>query len=144
MITKKIGQEFPDIITTGSFGKTWEDRDLMYIKLDARPNRSKSSSLSETESSSSSSEEKKESSSSTSGMTDDDFLKTLGKDVGNVYVQLDSDIKSIKKNLNKNLKLAQVNHIDNNLLKLKDEEDSSSQESSSGSTKTQEDVKSVS
>jgi len=29
-------------------------------------------------------------------------------------------------------------------LKLKDEEDSSSQESSSGSTKTQEDVKSVS
>jgi len=107
MITKKIGEEFPDIITTGTFGKTWEDRELKYIKLDARPNRTKQpGSLSETDSSSSSSEEKKESSPSSSSMSDDDFLKTLGKDVGNVYVQLDSDIKSIKKNLKKNLKLA--------------------------------------
>jgi hypothetical protein len=92
MITRKIGEEFPDIITTGTFGKTCEDRELKYIKLDARPKRSKSSSLSETESgSSSSSEEKKQ-----IGASDDDFIKSLGDDVKNVYVQLDQDMSTIK------------------------------------------------
>lgn len=34
MMIGKIGEEFPDIVTTGTFGKTWEDRELKYIKLD--------------------------------------------------------------------------------------------------------------
>ena len=140
MMTKKIGQEFPEIITTGSFGKTWEDRDLLYIKLDARKDKTKSSSLSEQESSSSSGEEKKVKSSN----DDEDFIKTLGTDVSNVYVQLDSDVKSIKKNLKKNLKLAQVNHIDYNLLKIKDDDDSSSDSSSESKKSESDSIKSIS
>lgn len=49
LITKKIGEEFPEIVTTGSFGKTWEDRELKFIKLDARKDKNKGNSLSETE-----------------------------------------------------------------------------------------------
>lgn len=102
MITKKIGEEFPDIITVGSFGKTWEDRDLKFIKLDARKdrNKDKTSSLSETDTTSSSAQEK---SGSMSSSSDDDFLKSLGADVHNVYVQLDQEISSIKQSLKKNI-----------------------------------------
>ena len=99
---KKIGEEFPDIITVGSFGKTWEDRDLKFIKLDARKdrNKDKASSLSETDTTSSSAQEK---SGSMSSSSDDDFLKSLGADVHNVYVQLDQEVSSIKQSLKKNI-----------------------------------------
>ena len=32
----KLAKEFPDIIKTRSIGKTWQDRDIMLIELDAR------------------------------------------------------------------------------------------------------------
>ena len=32
----KLAKEFPDIIKTRSIGKTWQDRDIMVIELDAR------------------------------------------------------------------------------------------------------------
>ena len=35
-LTKKLGEEFPEVITVGSIGQSWEHRDLLYIKLDAR------------------------------------------------------------------------------------------------------------
>lgn len=140
MITKKIGEEFPEIITTGTFGKTWEDRDLKYIKLDARKDKTKNTALSETESAPSAEPEKKES------VSDEDFIKSLGKDVSNVYVQLDQEISTIKKSLKKNLVgLAQVGHIDQNLLKLKDDDDNmSSGDSSNAESKKKEEIKSIS
>ena len=140
----KIGEEFPDIVTTGTFGKTWEDRELKFIKLDIHKGKSKGNSLSESdESSGSSSDEKKDSSSSSSMMSDDDIIKTLGPDVGNVYVQEHQDVNTVKHNLKKNLKLAQVKHIDYNLLKLGDDDDISSGDSMSGSKK-EESIKSIS
>ena len=140
MITKKIGEEFPDIITVGNFGQTWENRDLKYIKLDARKDRNKDkpSSLSETDTSSSTQEK-------SSSMSDDDFIKSLGTDVHNVYVQLDQEVSTIKQSLKKNIELAQVGHIDSNLLKIKDEDDNvSTSDSSSGESKKKEEVKSIS
>ena len=38
---QKLGEEFPEIITVGTFGRTWEDRDMKYIKLDARKDKKK-------------------------------------------------------------------------------------------------------
>jgi len=35
-LIKKLPEEFPEIISVGSLGQSWEHRDLMYIKLDAR------------------------------------------------------------------------------------------------------------
>jgi hypothetical protein len=32
----KLQKEFPDIVKTRSIGKTWQDRDMMLIELDAR------------------------------------------------------------------------------------------------------------
>ena len=96
--------------------------------------------MSEADDSTSSKEEKKETS---SFMSDDEILKTLGPDVGNVYVQHDQEVHTIKQSLHKNLKLAQVNHIDQNLLKLSEDDDSASGDSLSESKK-EESVKSIS
>ena len=32
----KLAKEFPDIVKARSIGKTWQDRDIMLIELDAR------------------------------------------------------------------------------------------------------------
>ena len=35
-LTKRLAEEFPEVITVGSIGQSWEHRDLLYVKLDAR------------------------------------------------------------------------------------------------------------
>ena len=52
VMIQKIGEEFPDIVTVGTFGRTWEDRELKYIKLDARKDKKKEETVSAAEESS--------------------------------------------------------------------------------------------
>ena len=33
---EKLSKEFPDIVKSRSIGKTWQDRDIMVLELDAR------------------------------------------------------------------------------------------------------------
>lgn len=36
IMIEKLTKEFPDIVKSRSIGKTWQDRDIMLIELDAR------------------------------------------------------------------------------------------------------------
>lgn len=36
IMIEKLSKEFPDIVKSRSIGKTWQDRDIMVLELDAR------------------------------------------------------------------------------------------------------------
>lgn len=99
-----MGDEFPDVITVGSIGKSWEDRDLLYIKLDARQavqNRASNGSVMAQDPSNPISKPEKRAESG-----DDDAEKLFGANVGNIFLQVDQEVRGIKQSLGKNLKLA--------------------------------------
>lgn len=120
-LTKRLGEEFPEVIQVGSIGQSWEHRDLLYIKLDARQAlQANGTSLSEAPKP----EEKKEKKETAS--SEDDELKAFGASMGNIFVQVDQEVKGIKQSLEKKMKqvnLAQTKHIDGRLLQSGDEED---------------------
>ena len=96
-LTKKLGDEFPDVIQVGSIGQSWEHRDLLYIKLDARQAvGGNGTNLAEAPPKP---VEKKRSLSS-----DDDGLDgAFGANMGNIFVQVDQEVKGIKQSLQKNM-----------------------------------------
>lgn len=82
---KKLPEEFPEVISIGSLGQSWEHRDLMFIKLDARQAvaNKNGSGLAQAPSQT---EKKETPSASTGGDPTDDLPKSFSGDMSNIFL----------------------------------------------------------